>query len=267
NCAKKPKYGTYKYCGKTCADQAATRQRGTAHSQSKAPSAGHNRTAAPSAPQKAVQLCSYCGKKPKFRSFDYCGKSCAARANSAQSNQATTQGKHPTKQNGPRAPHTHHKLPPMHSNVTQAPQPQTRAAITQGNLSNEDDENDEDEGIDLSAYPTDEEYPTDADEETPSSVAAVPHQSPTANRVTNAGKRIPSRANHNTCAIPHCSRPVHVDQNGVTANYCSIKHREKQRREAVKLGLEAACIMCKRYPQSGTDYFCSVACRNQSTSK
>ncbi|OBZ66186.1 hypothetical protein A0H81_13797 [Grifola frondosa] len=52
-CHQKPKFGGYRFCGKTCAAQ-------------------------------ANNLCTQCHQKPKFANYDYCGKSCAALAAQAQ---------------------------------------------------------------------------------------------------------------------------------------------------------------------------------------
>ncbi|KAI6139714.1 hypothetical protein BKA82DRAFT_998716 [Pisolithus tinctorius] len=259
SCHKKPTFGTHKYCGKTCASQ-ANGPRGPAHLQPKASSTGRNRAAPPGIPQKAVQLCDYCGKKPKFSNFDYCTKSCAALANPSQSNQATVQGKKATKPNAPHVPYPPQNAPAPKRphNVTKAPQ--GKVPVSQDDTSDEEecDESDGNTGTDLSAYPT------DSDEEEP--VVAAPVAAPaTAKRAGKPGNPTvqSSRSAPGTCAIPHCGKQVHMDKSGVKTNYCSIKHRE----EAVTLGLEAPCIMCKRYPQSGSDYFCSSSCRNQSMSK
>lgn len=260
NCHKKPKFGTHKYCGKSCASQAPIPRGGPARPQLKAPGAGRNRVAPPGIPQKAIPLCDYCGKKPKFSNFDYCGKSCAALANPSQSNQATVQGKQPTKPNAPRVPYPPQNGPTLGRphNVTKAPQGKVPVSQDDPSGDEECDESDDETGTDLSAYPT------DSDEEEPvvSAPAAAPSNAKRAAKPGNPGIQS-LRVVPGTCAIPHCGKPVHTDKSGVKTNYCSIKHRE----EAVTLGLEAPCIMCKRYPQGDSDYFCSSSCRNQSLSK
>ncbi|KAL4260634.1 hypothetical protein AB1N83_008055 [Pleurotus pulmonarius] len=66
------------------------------------------------------------------------------------------------------------------------------------------------------------------------------------------------------CLLPGCENPVHVDANGAKASeYCSKKHRE----EAVADGLVPGCIMCLTKPQSGADYFCSRACKEEAMNK
>ncbi|KAL4064047.1 hypothetical protein V8B97DRAFT_2026188 [Scleroderma yunnanense] len=261
NCHKKPKFGTHKYCSKTCASQAAASQGGATGSLASVSSSSHNRAPPPNRPQKAIH-CIYCRKKPKFSNFDYCSKSCAALATTAQSNQATVQGKQPVKPNPPNVRHAAQNNPgPGRTHNTHR---QSYIALT---LMTDDSsdypptdsslDEDDDEGTDLSAYPTDSE-----EEPSPSAPVASP---PTTKPAVKTGKpNVPStKVPAGTCAIPHCGKPVHMDKNGASTNYCSIKHRE----EAVTLKLKAPCILCKRYPQSDSDYFCSTTCRNQSMSK
>ncbi|KAL4062340.1 hypothetical protein J3A83DRAFT_4363563 [Scleroderma citrinum] len=264
NCHKKPKFGTHKYCSKTCASQAAASQGGATGSLASVSSSSHNRAPPPNRPQKAIH-CIYCRKKPKFSNFDYCSKSCAALATTAQSNQATVQGKQPVKPNPPNVRHAAQNNPgPGRTHNARKTHRQSYIALT---LMTDDSsdypptdsslDEDDDEGTDLSAYPTDSE-----EEPSPSAPVASP---PTTKPAVKTGKpNVPStKVPAGTCAIPHCGKPVHMDKNGASTNYCSIKHRE----EAVTLKLKAPCILCKRYPQSDSDYFCSTTCRNQSMSK
>ncbi|KAK7031155.1 hypothetical protein VNI00_013570 [Paramarasmius palmivorus] len=65
------------------------------------------------------------------------------------------------------------------------------------------------------------------------------------------------------CRIPDCGKPVHVDSQGFSSEYCSMKHRE----EAVSSGLVSPCIMCLELPQSEADYFCGRACREEALDK
>ncbi|KAG1717638.1 hypothetical protein EDB19DRAFT_1194486 [Suillus lakei] len=76
NCHKKPKFGTHKYCGKTCAGKAATAQQPARRIQP----GPLPKARVPPPAQKSGRLCDYCGQKPKFNNFDYCGKSCASKA-------------------------------------------------------------------------------------------------------------------------------------------------------------------------------------------
>jgi len=269
NCHKRPKFGTHRFCGKTCATQGAAKP--TRPTQSHPQPKGGPRNAGPQRaapiPQKAVQLCIHCGQKPKFNSFDYCGKSCAAAASAASTKPPATQGLSTTKQKATRAPNA----PP---NNIQAPTPakphkapRTKVPVPQDDSSEEDpepDDGDDDDGdvsTDLDAYPSDSESEPEDEPSVP--VVSLPQPSAkSASRGNKRGSGVP-KVLPGICAVPGCGQPSHVDRNGVKTMYCSVKHRE----EAVKLGLEPACIMCQRYPQSTTDYFCSSACRNQSMTK
>ncbi|EED83245.1 predicted protein [Postia placenta Mad-698-R] len=66
-----------------------------------------------------------------------------------------------------------------------------------------------------------------------------------------------------TCSLQSCSRPAHVNSDGSVSGYCTMNHRE----EAVTSGAVPGCIMCGKYPQSATDYFCSTTCREQALRK
>lgn len=115
-----------------------------------------------------------------------------------------------------------------------------------------DEEAEDDTGTDVDAYPSDDDEPTPAPPSRPvKTMHALPKQSISARHATG------------TCIVPNCGKPAFVDRGGVKTDYCSTRHRE----EAVTLGLVPGCIMCQRYPQTGTDYFCSAACRNQSMTK
>ncbi|KAF8141845.1 hypothetical protein EV363DRAFT_1425867 [Boletus edulis] len=265
NCHKRPKSGTHRFCGKTCAAQAAAKPARSKQSQSKghaAPrNAGHQKGAP--APQKVVQLCSHCGQKPKFNGFDYCGKSCAALAGATQ---PTAQGVRTTKQKTAHSSNAPPSNPPATPPAKPHKVPQTKASVPQDDSAEEEEEpeeEDDDEGVstDLDAYPSDSE---DESEDEPSAPAVAPAQA-AAKNMSRGGKPnsgVP-RVVPGTCAIPGCGQPSHADRRGVKTMYCSTRHRE----EAVKLGLEAACIMCQQYPQNASDYFCSSACRSQSMTK
>lgn len=258
NCHKTPKFGTHKYCGKTCAAQAATTQQPAHH----AKSGPLPKARVPPPASKPVRLCDYCGQKPKFSNFDYCGKSCASKATTAPPVQPAVQGRSGPKQGArlPAPPST--QIPPI-----KTPKPAMRHAVTTVTKddSSEDgdedeypdaDEEDEDEtgtGTDLDAYPSDDdEEPTPAPPARSAKTVHAPLKQST-----------PARRVAGTCLVPNCGKPSFVDRGGVKTEYCSTRHRE----EAVSLGVVPGCIMCQRYPQSGTDYFCSTACRNQSMTK
>ncbi|KAN0088688.1 hypothetical protein V8E55_005745 [Tylopilus felleus] len=268
NCHKRPKFGAHKFCGKTCAAQAAAKPARAKQlpPQGKAGprNASHQKGAPP--PQKAIQLCNYCGQKPKFNSFDYCGKSCAALAGATQTKLPATQGvptRKPNTTSSSNAPPNNAPAPPS---AKPHKVPQHKAPVPQEDSTEEEEELEEEEdggGVDtdLDAYPTD----SGSESEDEPSAPPVAAPQPSAKSTSKKGKPSSGAPKIVTgiCAIPGCGQPVHVDRHGVKTMYCSIKHRE----EGVKLGLEAACIMCKRYPQSTSDYFCSSACRNQSMTK
>ncbi|KAG2136101.1 uncharacterized protein EDB93DRAFT_1242435 [Suillus bovinus] len=254
NCHKAPKFGTHKYCGKTCAAQAAT-----AHQPARRAKPGPPPKAkVPPPAQKPGRLCDYCGQKPKFSNFDYCGKSCASKASTALPAQPAVHGRSVPK-HGARLPATAQPI--------KTSKPATRHALAATGTKDESSEDDDDEyadadeeaeddpgtGTDLDAYPSDDdEEPTPAPSSRPVKTVHAPlKQSHPARHVTG------------TCLVPNCGKPSFVDRGGVKTDYCSTRHRE----EAVTLGLVPGCIMCQRYPQTGIDYFCSAACRNQSMTK
>ncbi|KAG2111734.1 hypothetical protein DEU56DRAFT_874415 [Suillus clintonianus] len=261
NCHKTPKFGTHKYCGKTCAAQAATAQQPARRTKP----GPLPKAKVPLPAQKQVRLCDYCGQKPKFSNFDYCGKSCASKAATPPPAQSAVQGR-PAPKQGVRLPATAQPvLFPAQIQPIKPSKPATRHAaltVTKDESSDDDDddypdadEEDEDDtgaGTDLDAYPSD-------DDEEP---APAPPTRP-AKAAHTSLKQNPARRAAGTCLVPNCGKPSFVDRGGVKTDYCSSRHRE----EAVSLGLVPGCIMCQRYPQSGTDYFCSAACRNQSMTK
>jgi len=266
DCHKRPKFGTHRFCSKTCATQAAAKPVRPKQSQSQghaAPrNAGHQKRVP--TPQKVVQLCTHCGQKPKFNSFDYCGKSCAALAGATQTKPPAAQGVRTTKQKTAHSSNAPPSKPPAASPAKPHKAPQIKAPVPQDDSEEEEPkEEDDDEGVstDLDAYPSDSESES---EDEPSAPAVAAPQAATKNmsRGNNPNSGAP-RIVPGTCAITSCSQPCHVDKYGVKTMYCSTRHREA----AVNLGLEAACIMCQRYPQSASDYFCSSACRNQSMTK
>ncbi|KAG2357867.1 hypothetical protein BDR07DRAFT_1379816 [Suillus spraguei] len=255
NCHKTPKFGTHKYCGKTCAAQAAT-----AHQPALRAKQGPRPKAKVSPPvSKFGRLCDYCGQKPKFSNFDYCGKSCASKAATVPPAQPAvgrsgpkhgvrpaTATAHPIKTSKPA---THHVVSTMTKDES------SEDDNDEYEDADEEAEEDTDTGTDLDAYPSDDDellQPTPAPPSRPvKTVHASLKQSTSARHVTG------------TCLVPNCGKPSFVDRGGVKTDYCSTRHRE----EAVTLGLVPGCIMCQRYPQTGTDYFCSTTCRNQSLTK
>jgi len=268
NCHQRPQFGTHRFCGKTCAAQAAAKPARSKQLQPQA-KAGPRNTGRPKgapAPQKAVPLCSYCGQKPKFNNFDYCGKSCAALAGATQTKPPATQGVPTTKQKTtqqktmrPSNSLPNNVPPPSPAKPNKAPR--AKVPVPQADSTEEDEEPEEDEeggvSTDLDAYPSDSGSESEDEPSVPD--VAAPKAGA---KGSKPGSGVP-RIVPGTCAIPGCGQPSHVDRHGVKTMYCSVTHRE----EAVKLGLEAACIMCQRYPQSTSDYFCSSACRNQSMTK
>ncbi|KAJ8592274.1 hypothetical protein M405DRAFT_812969 [Rhizopogon salebrosus TDB-379] len=252
NCHKKPKFGTHKYCSKTCATQAATAQPPARPAKSTPPTKAR---VAPAA-QKSVRLCDYCGQKPKFGNFDHCGKSCASKAATTPV-QPAVHGRPALKQSA-RLPAT------AQAQSSKGPKRHGATTATKDESSENDDDDDypdaDEEGEDETGSGTDlDAYPSDDDEEP---APAPPIRSVKAAH-TSLKPSTPANRGAGICLVPNCGKPSFVDKGGVKAEYCSTRHRE----EAVSLGLVPGCIMCQRYPQSGTDYFCSSACRNQSMTK
>ncbi|KAG1841239.1 hypothetical protein DFJ58DRAFT_808877 [Suillus subalutaceus] len=248
NCHKTPKFGTHKYCGKTCATQAAT-----VHQPAPRAKPGpHPKAKVPPPAQKPGRLCDYCGQKPKFSNFDYCGKSCASKAATVPPAQPAVHGRSVPKQ-GVRLPATAQPIKTSKSAMHHAVTKDGSSEDDDDEYADADEEVEDDTGTDLDDYPSDdEEEPTPAPPSRPVKTAhASLKQSTSARHVTG------------TCLVPNCGKPSFVDRGGVKTDYCSTRHRE----EAVTLGLVPGCIMCQRYPQTGTDYFCSTACRNQSMTK
>lgn len=262
NCHKTPKFGTHKYCGRTCAAQAATTQQRVRRAK---PGPLPKAKVSPPA-QKPGRPCDYCGQKPKFSNSDYCSKSCASKAAQAAvpPAQPAAHGRSVPK-HGARPPAATQPVPqPVQNQPVKNSKSAMRhavPAVIQDESSEDDDEEyadadeeaEDDTGTDVDAYPSDDDdEPTPAPPSRPvKTMHASPKQSTSARHATG------------TCIIPNCGKPSFVDRGGVKTEYCSTRHRE----EAVTIGLAPGCIMCQRYPQTGTDYFCSAACRNQSMTK
>ncbi|KAF9444465.1 hypothetical protein P691DRAFT_778244 [Macrolepiota fuliginosa MF-IS2] len=247
-CHQKPKFGGHQYCSKTCASQAAT-------------------------------LCNHCHKKPKFQNFDYCGKHCAslAAANGTKPRGAAANGttvKKGTNINNNQQPAAGgNTIDPMQIAqivVQHVPQLQSLLASAQG------------QGSGSSASANVQPGGTQPPSNNPflnavNTVGAAVQGT----QSTNGSRSIPffSRGKKNAqpplnvstkqapddlrCLIPGCKQPVHVDEEGIVSDYCSLRHRE----QAVTSGLASPCIMCLVLPQTDSDYFCSKACRDESMNK
>lgn len=261
NCRKTPKFGTHKYCGKTCAAQAATAHQPARH----AKTGPHTKAKVPPPAPKPGRLCDYCGQKPKFTNFDYCGKSCASKAATVPPGQPAVHGRSVPKHGG-RPPATGQPVPlPAQNQPIKTSKPTTRHPVSTVTKDESSDDDDDDEYADADEEPEDDTgtdldaYPSDDDEEP----APAPPSRPVKTVHTSLKQNTSARHVIGTCLVPNCGKPSFVDRGGVKTDYCSTRHRE----EAVTLGLVPGCIMCQRYPQTGTDYFCSIACRNQSMTK
>lgn len=75
---------------------------------------------------------------------------------------------------------------------------------------------DDDDATDAETETDLDVYPSESEEEEPS----VPIVKPGKNGASS------SRPSLNTCALPHCGKPVHVDKAGMKTQYCGTKHRE-----------------------------------------
>ncbi|KAH7910200.1 hypothetical protein BJ138DRAFT_1180465 [Hygrophoropsis aurantiaca] len=263
NCHSKPKFAGHKYCGKTCAAQAVQRaSAATAKTTTKVkavPSLGTKKTQ-PVIMPRTLPLCDYCGQKPKFNNFNYCGKHCAALANALSPPVQPVNTGRPAAKPAPHPAVQKAVRQPINANTAAARPPAVITPAFQNDSSEDEGEGDDDDGTDLDAYPSDS-----SDENNP-----IPPPPRLGSRSTlktagqsNPKQSVSSRRTPGVCIIPGCGKPSHVDKNGAKTDYCSVGHRE----EGVNLGYEEACIMCSRYPQSGTDYFCSKACREQAMNK
>ncbi|OJA12646.1 hypothetical protein AZE42_07952 [Rhizopogon vesiculosus] len=217
NCHKKPKFSTHRYCGKTCAAQAATAQQ-SAHPAKSRPIA---KTRVPPAAPKPARLCDYCGQKPKFGNFDHCGKSCASKATTTAV-QPAVQGRSVPKQ-GARLPATAQiqsgkgsKPAARHVVTTVTKDESSEDDDDEYADADEEDEYDTGSGTDLDAYPSDDdEEPTPAPPIRPVKAAHPSLKSST-----------PARRVAGICLVPNCGKPSFVEKSGVKADYCSTRHRE-----------------------------------------
>lgn len=280
NCHQRPQFGTHKYCGKTCAAQAKmippmTRRAPGSHKAAKVSKSSKRSTAwrAPKASKglgattrtkkatstrssiavdanKLPKLCKGCGEKPKYGDFDYCGRVCAAKFSTSKGTtwQSPTQSK--TK---PATSQVHFKGPAAH---------EVDDDVSESEFL-DSDSGDSDLSTNDSEVTSDlDEYPSEPDDSpsSPDEYPMVPH----AKAARPATKQTAGTArNRAVCIIPKCGKPAYIDKSGVPNDYCSMRHRE----EAVTLGLANACIMCHRFPQGQTDYFCSTSCMTQAIAK
>ncbi|EGN95183.1 hypothetical protein SERLA73DRAFT_162720 [Serpula lacrymans var. lacrymans S7.3] len=243
NCHKKPKFSTFQYCGKTCAAEATAKNTGAGR--------GGKAKGAPT-PGKPNNLCIQCGKKPKFGTHNYCGKRCATLGAANAGPQPARQGRQvaPAK---PKAPAVRTPAVPAPTKANLFASLKGKKAVEEGSESDfSSDYGDSDSAIDPDDYPSSDDPSTPA---TPSGRGATTKKIPP--------KPATKRNAPGTCVIPGCGKPSFVDNSGATSDYCSIKHRE----EAVTSGVVLACIMCKRFPQSDANHFCSKACRDQALVK
>ncbi|KIL58513.1 hypothetical protein M378DRAFT_170509 [Amanita muscaria Koide BX008] len=233
-CHQKPKFSNHHYCSKTCAAQASA-------------------------------MCKYCHKKPKFQNFDYCGKNCAAQANAVAPNQQAPAAAMTALQQAP--------LPKVATNTggkanppkTFNPVAQVAKFVTQQ--------------MPQTQLPSTTAQPAGQVNGTGSTATSLLQGFNPFSNVTNqqpppqqlAANGVSAQVSASTqppvpplpCLIPGCGKPVHIDSQGNSTDYCSKKHRE----DAVPLGLASPCIMCLTMPQSDVDYFCSKACRDEAMNK
>ncbi|EKM78957.1 hypothetical protein AGABI1DRAFT_114486 [Agaricus bisporus var. burnettii JB137-S8] len=242
-CHLKPKFGGHQYCSKTCASKAAT-------------------------------FCNHCHKKPKFQNFDYCGKHCAslATANGAKPKAGGPATNNATKKNG--ATNANQQLAGVSGTtidpmqiaqlvVQHVPQIQSMIAAAQNPGSTTS-------GASMSAQPNGSSITSNGTDQTTSS-ATKPNGILPVPSFLRGKKKTQTKLTISTkpttddlrCIIPGCKQSVYVDEEGVTSDFCSLRHRE----EAVTSGLLSPCIMCLVLPQSDTDYFCSMACRDEAMTK
>lgn len=199
--------------------------------------------------KQSAALCDFCRKKDKYPGFDFCGKRCAARA--AQTGQAV---KRSTK--GPLSGPLGNILSALSANV--------------GNLGNAVNTS----GLDplqvaklvIQQLPPAQQAPLML--AVTAAVALAKGASAAFNNSNGQGATASAAQSHGSivpaeCALGGCTQPPFVDASGDTSEYCSARHRE----EAVQSGQATACIMCRKYPQHGSDDFCGRACRDEAASK
>ncbi|KAF9790508.1 hypothetical protein BJ322DRAFT_1036900 [Thelephora terrestris] len=141
---------------------------------------------------------------------------------------------------------------------------------------------DDDENIDLSAYPDEDPTPTSNNDNNGPKPARPPTQGQGSARVTlpppgdgrRGGRPLdPNDPSYSAtlryitanssqppkCRLKGCNNPVFVDKyTRGRSDYCSQRHRE----EAVNSRQVIPCIMCGIMPRSREDHFCSRTCRD-----
>ncbi|KIM80427.1 hypothetical protein PILCRDRAFT_822558 [Piloderma croceum F 1598] len=240
-CKKKPRHGTFPYCGKTCAS-------------------------------KAVTLCNNCYAKNKFPPFDYCGKTCAATANAKAANNNNAPIQAPLGVAGPQIAANANtngsskNLPPKPYVAQAPPAPLYPSPLPLPSAP-------------LGTKYTNPNIPPDPANAVTSTVLqtvqrvfsggsqqqTLPPKAQPFGQANGRGQygQAPVGPPHD-CLIPGCGKPVHVDENGIPASdYCSQRHRE----QAVNSGMVSPCIMCLSLPQGDIDHFCSRLCREEALSK
>ncbi|KAJ8088530.1 hypothetical protein PM082_022603 [Marasmius tenuissimus] len=261
-CHQKPRFSNHNYCSKKCASQATS----------------------------STSLCNHCQKKPKFQNFDFCGKTCASlAAQSGGSGNAQPAAKPHTPNAKPSNPGGSKKgnqqngaIDPMQVAklvIQQIPQLQSFINQTQAHLQPLYQHQ---QGP--VAQPSSSQAPVHhqtsmnipaGGSPLPSTSRSIPptvHLAPAAGNGGISSISMPSMPHASIqiqqqdalCRIPDCGKFVHVDPSGQnTSEYCSMSHRQ----EAVSSGLVEPCIMCLDLPQSGNDYFCGRACREEALNK
>ncbi|KAK1231543.1 hypothetical protein PQX77_005335 [Marasmius sp. AFHP31] len=258
----KPRFSNHNYCSKKCASQATS----------------------------STSLCNHCQKKPKFQNFDFCGKTCASLAaqpggsgNAQPAAKSYTANAKPSNHGGSKKGNQQNgAIDPMQVAklvIQQIPQLQSFINQTQTQLQPLFQHQ---QGP--VAQPSSSQAPVHhqtamnipaGGSPLPSTSGSIPptvHLAPAAgnggissiNMPTMPQASIQIQQQDALCRIPDCGKFVHVDSNGQsTSEYCSMSHRQ----EAVSSGLVEPCIMCLDLPQSGNDYFCGRACREEALNK
>ncbi|KAG7089288.1 hypothetical protein E1B28_010986 [Marasmius oreades] len=273
HCHKKPKFSNHDYCSKTCASQAAN-------------------------------MCNHCQKKPKFQNFDFCGKTCASLAQQSGGNSKPQQSKATSSKQNSSAKATPNSQPnasttslgntTIHLPQNTAPTdpvevaklivnqiPLFQALLQSPNaprlVFHHGKPGDPTPAPAPKATIGPAPQATDSNNKSAAAAATASHSMQNGNSTTasrSAGGvqlvNVPveqpqaGAASNTQCRIPGCGKPVYVDANGQsTSEYCSMSHRQ----EAVSSGLVEPCIMCLDLPQSGEDYFCGRACKEEALDK
>jgi len=214
---------------------------------------GRTCSAQAAAISQASSVCKQCQQKPRFQNFEFCGKNCAAtwQANNPGSNQNPPK---PSKGSG-----KHANPPPPSGNNSQSLQPQSQNH-SQGAPPAATGVNGLGQNPNLPQVPI---VPPNVSNSMAPPVVPLQTQ-PQAAVVGNAPLPIPNNAvpvssSTGVCLISGCGKPVYTAGASQSSEYCSQRHRE----EAVTSGLVQPCIMCHKLPRSAADHFCSKACRDK----